>query len=93
MFPSRMDLVGLWMATHFRGTPSVVFFDPVGDGDRVEKFVERLNFACGTSLGSLVNCDVYVMPHPEPVPIVHGLDEDEWGFVMAWNGESFTSHN
>lgn len=92
-FPNHMELVELWMVTHFTDKPAIVFFDPLGNGDRIELFKERLGIVCGTSLGKLINCDVYIHPESHPESILGKLHEDDWGYAMSWDGRSFTSEN
>ena len=91
--PNHQQLVELWMEKHFRDVPCAVFFQPLGDGDRISLFQEHLGIVCGTGMGNIINSDVFILPTPDPVPLVHGLPQEKWGFVMSWNGSEFTSHN
>lgn len=91
--PTHTDLVHLWMSTKYNSVPCIVFFDPLGNGDRISLFKDRLGIVCGTTLGSLVNCDVCILPHHDAISIVNNLDADEWGFVMAWDGTAFVTQN
>ena len=91
--PTRIDLVELWMSSKFRGVSCIVFMDPLGDGGRIQLFRDRLGITCGTELGGIINSSVFILPQNDPDSVVNSLKRDEWGFVMSWNGESFTSHN
>lgn len=91
--PTRIDLVQLWMETHFKGIPCAVFFDPLGDGDRISLFIDKLGISCGTGMGQIINSNILILPSPNPDSLVNNLKQDTWGFAMSWNGNNFTSEN
>lgn len=94
--PTHTELVTLWMATFHRGEQAVVFFNPVGDGGRVPVIEKRLGLNVN-QITKLICCDVYIHPVPETVEglctFVNYMDQEVYGFVMAWDGTTFVSHN
>lgn len=92
--PTHTTLVQLWLETHFKGIPCAVFFDPLGeDGNRISLFIDKLGIQCGTGMGAIINSSVFILPLDNPNSIVNGLAQEEWGFVMAWDGVKFTTEN
>lgn len=91
--PNRIDLVKLWMETHFKGIPCVVFFDPLGDGERISLFTDKLGITCGTRIGDIINSDIFILPTDNPDSLLHKLPQDIWGFIMSWDGQNFTGEN
>jgi hypothetical protein len=87
--PTHTALVELWMETHFKGVPALVIFDPLGNGERPALIKDRFGI-CETAT---INATICVLPVAQPEAIVLNLNEDEWGFVMSWDGETLTSEN
>lgn len=96
MQPTRTELVVLWMTLYHSNEQAVVFFDPVGDGDRVAIIEERLSLN-EAQIVKLICCDVYI--HPMPIAFedlcafVNQMDQEVYGFITAWDGNSFVTHN
>jgi len=91
--PTHQQLVEIWLEKHFKDVPCVVFMEPLGNGDRISLFRDRLGITCGIQLGSLINSDIFILPTEYPEGVANKLPQEQWGFVMSWNGSEFTSHN
>jgi len=98
-----MDLVQSYMLQNFKGQPCVVFFDPLGDGSRVEEIGKLLKLP-KSKWNTLVNADIYIHPWKNMIvnaddkgsPLsnfVNRLGQETYGFVMAWSGWSFVTEN
>lgn len=94
-YPSHTDLVTLWMLTYFKNESCAVFFDPLGDGDRVREIAMICGLSCRDDAMNIVNSDVYVCPIDEDrlSSFVNNLDQAVYGYVMGWNGNEFVTHN
>ena len=93
--PTRHQLVELWMKTHHLGAPAAVFFNPLADdGERIKDLVVKLKLNDDQVEASIL-CDVFIHPirADELCTFVHRMDQDVYGYVMAWDGTEFISHN
>ena len=96
--PTHAELVELWMKTHHDGVPAAVFFNPLADdGNRIKSLMDKLKLNEDQVVEAIM-CDVFI--HLIPIiPIdgiynfVESMDQDVYGFVMAWDGAEFTSNN
>ena len=97
--PTPNNLANLWMTTHFSNVQAAWFCDVLGeDGGRVDIIAKRLHL----SKEDLYNLPIgeafiYVLPEQSGTEnlcgLVNYLDQDVFGFVMAWDGKEFISHN
>ena len=87
---THLQLVTLWMKTNFTGIPCIVFFDPLGDGERASLF-EKLGIT--EEVGDIINSDIFILPTDNPDSLLHKLPQDIWGFIMSWDGQNFTGEN
>lgn len=65
--------------------------------DRIDRLKEHLNLRADDSF-HFCQCDVFIHTPPKSdiesiFKIINGLDQDIFGFVMAWNGKEFVSNN
>lgn len=93
-----MQLVELWLQTHFLGIPAMVFFDPLGDGnDRIQQIASRLDIHSenNETLINMISADIFI----HPVPLEHlseavdNCEEDVFGFVVGWDGAEIVTEN
>lgn len=92
--PSRKDLIYFWVKAHFPDQPAAIFFDPLGDGNRIPDIAKFLNLDA-KEIGSLINADILILPIDEQTlfSFVNDLDQDIYGYVEAWNGSEIVTHN
>jgi hypothetical protein len=92
--PSHKDLVYFWVKAHFPDQPAAIFFDPLGDGNRIQDIANFLNLD-DKKIGSLINADIFVLPMDKETLInfVNDLDQDVYGYVEAWDGLEIVTHN
>ena len=92
--PSHKDLVYFWVKSHFPDQPAAIFFDPLGDGNRIQDIANFLNLD-DKKIGSLINADILVLPMDKETLInfVNDLDQDVYGYVEAWDGLEIVTHN
>ena len=95
--PPRNLLVELWMKTHHLGEAAAVFFNPLGDErcvERIENLMDKLELN-EDQVEAAILCDVFIHPirADELCTFVHRMDQDVYGYVMAWDGTEFISHN
>ena len=101
--PTRHHLVELWMKTHHPGAPAAVFFNPLADDGealnlshffRIQDLVVKLKLN-DDQVEAAILCDVFIHPirADELCTFVHRMDQDVYGYVMAWDGTEFISHN
>jgi hypothetical protein len=94
-YPSKFDLVECWLKTYYAGVPYAVFFHPNKDGaDRMMKIAKRFSipekeFSCMLA-GDICICQ----SQDEPIDsIVNSLSEEEYGYVISWDGNNFATEN
>jgi hypothetical protein len=87
---THLQLVTLWMKTNFTGIPCIVFFDPIGDGERASLF-EKLGIT--EEVGDIINSDIFILPAGDPDSLLNKLSQDIWGFTMSWDGEKWLNSN
>ena len=105
--PTHLALVECYLAIHFKDIPCAVFFDPVGasldagvrrigfkSGSRIESMIKLLD-ASNKETAHLVSGDIYIhqMSADRLCDFVNNLDEDQYGYVAAWNGSEFVTEN
>ena len=95
--PTRPQLVELWMKTHHPGAPAAVFFNPLADTDvvkRIKDLVVKLKLN-EDQVEAAIMCDVFIHPlqTDKLCDFVHRMDQAVYGYVMAWDGTEFISHN
>ncbi len=93
--PRRNQLVELWMKTHHPGGPAAVFFNPLADdGERIKDLMVKLKLN-EDQVEAAIMCDVFIHPirTDKLCNFVHHMDQDVYGYVMAWDGTEFISHN
>lgn len=92
--PSHKDLVYFWVKSHFPDQSVAIFFDPLGDGNRIQDIVKFLDIE-NEKIGLLINADILVLPTDEKTLInfVNNLDQDVYGYVEAWDGSEIVTHN
>lgn len=95
--PSHLQLVELWLQTHFQGRPAAVFFDPCGEGDRIPKIAKRLGMDLHQETCiEMIPADIYVhrlTVDSDVASLVNPLDEDTFGFVVGWDGHQIVTEN
>lgn len=92
--PSHKDLVYFWVRSHFPDQPAAIFFDPLGDGNRIQDIVKFLDIE-NEKIGLVINADILVFPMDKETLInfVNNLDQDIYGYVEAWDGSEIITHN
>ena len=93
--PTHVQLVELWMKTHHPGVSAAVFFNPLADdGERIKDLVVKLKLN-DDQVDAAIMCDVFIHPlqTDKLCDFVHRMDQDVYGYVMAWDGAEFVSHN
>ena len=93
--PTRNQLAELWMKTHHPGAPAAVFFNPLADdGERIKDLVVKLKLN-DDQVDAAIMCDVFIHPlqTDKLCDFVHRMDQAVYGYVMAWDGTEFISHN
>ena len=93
--PTLALLVELWMKTHHPGGSAAVFFNPLADDDeRIKNLMVKLKLN-EDQVEAAIMCAVFIHPirTDELCDFVHRMDQDVYGYVMAWDGTEFISHN
>ena len=93
--PTHAQLVELWMKTHHLGVSAAVFFNPLADdGDRLENLMDKLKLN-EEQVVEAIMCDVFIHPirTDKLCNFVQRMGQDVYGYVMAWDGTEFVSHN
>ena len=93
--PTHAQLVELWMKTHHPGGSAAVFFNPLADnGERIKNLADKLGLNEDQVVEAIL-CDVFIHPirTDKLLLFVHRMDQDVYGYVMAWDGTEFISHN
>ena len=93
--PTHAQLVELWMKTHHPGGSAAVFFNPLADnGERIKNLADKLGLNEDQVVEAIL-CDVFIHPlqTDKLCDFVHRMDQDVYGYVMAWDGAEFVSHN
>lgn len=91
--PDRTQLAQLWLEKHFSGISCVVFFELSKRSEMISIAKDKFGIARDSQLSAMINADVYIVPVDNATAVVNSFNIAEWGFVMSWNGERFTSHN
>jgi len=86
--PTHFHLVRLWMLSKHPGVQAIVFFSPMNH-------VEAIGKKFDIPWLQLIHSDIYVLrtSDPEACSTVNNLEEDEFGYVMLWNGANFITEN
>lgn len=92
--PSRRDLIYFWVKAHFPEQSVAIFFDPLGDGNRIQDIVKFLDVD-NQKIGSLINSNILILPMElnKLINFVNNLDRDIYGYVEAWNGSDIVTTN
>ena len=92
--PSHKDLIYFWVKAHFPDQPAAIFFDPLGNGNRIQDIVKFLDIE-NEKIGLVINADILVFPIDKETLInfVNNLDQDIYGYVEAWDGSEIVTHN
>jgi hypothetical protein len=89
--PSHLTLVETYLRLQFGGVSAIVFLDPLGDGSRVELIAKATGVPSSELSVSFISADVYILPSEDLT--LRQFDEDEYGYVVAWDGSSIVSEN
>jgi len=92
--PNNTELVELWLKTYFNNQASIVFFDAL-TSEVSSRIVQNISQRFDIPLFKLTGDRVYILPyHNEDIcNVVNHLSLKDFGFVMAWDGNSFITHN
>jgi len=92
--PTHLKLVECYLAKHFKDVSCAVFFDPLGDGSRIQTMINLLDCS-NKDTTYLVSGNIYIhqMQVDKLYNFVNNLDEDQYGYVAAWNGSEFVTEN
>jgi hypothetical protein len=91
----RQDLIETYMDRHYSGTAAAVFLDPqFGGPERTDRLYQLLGLKL-SDVGSLLSSEVivYTVSPDGLTKFVNELTQSEWGYVLAWDGKKFVSHN
>jgi hypothetical protein len=92
--PTHRDLIYFWLETHFPDAPAAVFFDPLGNGNRIDDIAEFVDLN-SKEIGKLITADILILPMDleKLTNFVNNLDEDVYGYVEAWDGKAIITTN
>jgi hypothetical protein len=94
-FPSGLDLVTLWLQTHYQGQPAVVFSHPLGSNAGLAARAREMQKRFGEEYSMVVSCEYAILSVPtveEAVRVMHETPECE-PFTMVWNGKRVTTNH
>lgn len=89
--PNWLRVAELWLNAHFQGQQCMVFFSP----DENPQRALRIATVCKTLASYMYGTSFYIHPidNPDAAQLVHGLEQDTYGFVALWNGQELTTEN
>jgi hypothetical protein len=89
-FPNWIDLLTLWLGTHWAGTPVVVFC-----GNQAEHVEELQKHFEVDDLGSAINAEYSILPCAmvEEAIGVCNTTPDSNPFAVVWDGKSVVHEN
>lgn len=95
--PSHWDLAALWMTIQYDGVPAAVFFTPTQFEGAVGNIISLYNLA-PEEASDVAGAEIYVRPGVQPQgesldDFVNHLSAEEYGYVAAWDGTTFTTEN
>jgi len=92
--PTRRDLIYFWLETHFPDVPAAIFFDPLGDGNRIGDIAKFLDLE-SKEIGKLIHANILILPMDleKLTNFVNYLDEDIYGYAEAWDGKTIITTN
>jgi hypothetical protein len=93
-FPNWLALMELWLQTHHKGLPAVIFSQPCsGDSERV--LVEVLKKHFGDDLVQCVGSEFAVLvcaTHEEASRVMRETPENN-PYTLVWDGAKITGHH
>ena len=93
--PTHSHLVELWLKNYFDNKSCAIFFNPSGGADRVREIAMVCGLSSRDDAMSMLTSDIYICPISKDklINFLNNLDQNIYGYVMAWNGFEFITHN
>ena len=93
--PSQLDLVELWLQTHYKNISCAVFFHPSNGVNQIRDICIICGVNSRIDAIHMLTGEIYVFPITEDriTQFVNSLDQAVYGYVMAWDGSKFITHN
>lgn len=86
--PTHFHLVRHWLLSKHSDVQAIVFFAP-------RNHVEAIGKRFDIPWLQLIHSDIYILRTEDPgaCSTVNNLEEDEFGYVMLWDGSNFITEN
>ncbi len=94
-FPDWSALLNLWLQTHHKGQPAVVFCNPLGDPTNITSKVELMRKLFGNKTPDLIGAEyaVLVCSSCDEARRIMQETPKEQPYALVWDSSEITGHH